>query len=162
MDEAGIRPGQPVMLTGHSQGGIIAATLAADPDFRARYDVESVVTAGSPVARFDIPPSVSVLALEHDQDVVPMLDGRENRDRPNVLSVGRDIEPSELTVTTPHTGGQSTTLELGATAMHDNRLYAETGALVDSSTDPSVQAWRADQQKFFTGDPAVTRWKVTS
>lgn len=161
MEAAGIDPGEPVMLTGHSQGGIIAASLAADPDFRARYDVQSVVTGGSPIARFDIPPSVQVLALEHDQDVVPMLDGRENADRPNVVTVERDVDASELTVGTPYTGGLQENLSPGPTAAHDNRLYAQTGALVDSSTDPSVQAWRSDQEQFFSGDAEVTRWDVT-
>ncbi|WP_028050726.1 hypothetical protein [Cellulomonas sp. URHD0024] len=162
MDAAGIRPGEPVMLTGHSQGGIIAASLAADPAFRARYDVEAVVTGGSPIARFDIPPSVSVLALEHNQDVVPMLDGHENPDRPNVVTVNRDVPESRLTVATPYSHGGTAELDPGPTAAHDNRLYAQTGALVDSSTDPSVAAWRSDTEKFFGGSATVTRWEVTS
>ncbi|QGQ18391.1 hypothetical protein GC089_02880 [Cellulomonas sp. JZ18] len=48
MKAARIEPGQPVMLTGHSQGGIIAASLASDPAFRAQYSVESVVTGARP------------------------------------------------------------------------------------------------------------------
>ena len=68
------------MLTGHSLGGIAAASLAADSGFTSRFHVTSVVTAGSPIARIDVPASVTVLSLEHEQDVVPMLDGRRNDD----------------------------------------------------------------------------------
>ncbi|NHB85167.1 hypothetical protein G7085_12510 [Tessaracoccus sp. HDW20] len=38
-----------ILLTGHSQGGIIAANIASDPGFTARYQVDGVVSAGSPV-----------------------------------------------------------------------------------------------------------------
>ena len=50
MNAAGIAPGEAVEFAGHSQGGIMAAQLAADPGVRARYNVVSVVTAGSPTA----------------------------------------------------------------------------------------------------------------
>ncbi|QGQ18392.1 hypothetical protein GC089_02885 [Cellulomonas sp. JZ18] len=91
-----------------------------------------------------------------------MLDGRENPDRPNVLTINRDVQASQTTVTTPYTGGHREDIGVGPLSMHDNRLYAQTGALVDSSTDPGVQQWRQDQQRFFTGDPTVTRWEVSS
>jgi hypothetical protein len=63
--------------------------------------VESIVTGGSPIARLDIPSSVWVLALEHNQDVVPMLDGREYPDQPDVMTIERNVRESELPVTTP-------------------------------------------------------------
>ena len=56
---------EPVLLAGHSQGGIAAAALAADPGFRRRHPVGAVVTSGAPIARMALPPQVSVLALEH-------------------------------------------------------------------------------------------------
>ena len=60
MKESGVTPGsEPVMLAGHSQGGIIAARLAIDEDFRARYDVREVVTAGSPIDRMPVPQDVT-------------------------------------------------------------------------------------------------------
>jgi hypothetical protein len=63
MAQAGIPPGAPVMLVGHSQGGMTAAALAADPAFRRRFNVTQVVTAGAPIARFDVPAGVQVLAV---------------------------------------------------------------------------------------------------
>ncbi|VTR76766.1 hypothetical protein [Cellulomonas hominis] len=152
MRQSGIRPDDPVMLTGHSQGGITAASLASDPAFRREFSVHSVVTGGSPIARFDIPDAVAVLALEHDQDAVPMLEGKENPDRPSWVTVGRDLG-----------NGQHAPLPDGSVgAAHGTDVYAETGALVDASNDPSTRAWLDRAAQFFTGDATVTRWDVTA
>lgn len=151
MRRAGIRQGDPVMLTGHSQGGITAAALASDPAFRQQFAVQSVVTGGSPIARFDIPDSVSVLSLEHDQDAVPMLEGRKNPDRANWVTVERDLGTVRDGVLPDASVG----------AAHGTGVYAETGAMVDRSDDPSVRAWREGVEQFFTGDARVTRWDVT-
>ena len=78
MDAAGIAPGEAVEFAGHSQGGIMAAQLAADPAVRARYNVVSVVTAGSPTATV-APSDVSVLSYENSGDIVPGLDGNATR-----------------------------------------------------------------------------------
>lgn len=74
MDDAGIAPGEAVEFAGHSQGGIMAAQLAANPDVRSRYNVVSVVTAGSPTATI-APADVPVLSYENSGDSVPGLDG---------------------------------------------------------------------------------------
>ena len=74
MDDAGIAPGEAVEFAGHSQGGIMAAQLAANPDVRSRYNVVSVVTAGSPTATI-APADVPVLSYENSGDIVPGLDG---------------------------------------------------------------------------------------
>lgn len=83
MQRAGIKPGEPVMLAGHSQGGIAAAALASDPSARRDFKITHVVTAGSPVARMPIPSDVHVLSIEHREDPVPRLDSAENPDRAN-------------------------------------------------------------------------------
>ncbi|WP_282946140.1 hypothetical protein [Cellulomonas endometrii] len=162
MRRAGIESSDPVMLTGHSQGGITAAALASDPAFRERFDVRSVVTAGSPIARFDIPGDVSVLSLEHDNDAVPMLEGRDNPPHANWVTVERRLsegstlaldedDPSSVVPTAPGPG-----------SAHSVPTYAATGALVDRSQDPTVQRWRAQQDPFLTGAGTVTRWDVTT
>ncbi|WP_315299484.1 alpha/beta hydrolase [uncultured Actinomyces sp.] len=74
MKDAGIAPGEAVEFAGHSQGGIMAAQLAADPDVRSRYNIVSVVTAGSPTATI-APTDVPVLSYENSGDIVPGLDG---------------------------------------------------------------------------------------
>lgn len=63
-----------VILVGHSQGGIHAAALAADPGFATRHRVTHVVTSGAPVGIFPIPERVRVLSVEHAEDPVPALD----------------------------------------------------------------------------------------
>lgn len=78
MDAAGIPPEEAVEFAGHSQGGIMAAQLAADPAVRARYNVVSVVTAGSPTATV-APSDVPVLSYENSGDIVPGLDGNATR-----------------------------------------------------------------------------------
>jgi hypothetical protein len=161
MRRAGVHAGEPVMLTGHSQGGIAAAALASDAAFRAEFAVRAVVTGGAPIARFAVPDDVAVLALEHRQDAVPMLDGRANPDRPGWVTVGRSLPDSGYTVADPL--APDAVLDRGPTAgdAHDTAVYADTGRLVDGSTDPGIRRWLDEQRGFFTGDAAVTRWRVT-
>jgi hypothetical protein len=69
-----IPPGAPVMLVGHSQGGIIASQLAADPDFVSQYNVTNMMTFGTPLDGVPVDPRVQTLALQHTTDPVPRLD----------------------------------------------------------------------------------------
>ncbi len=73
----------PVLLVGHSQGGILAAALAGDPTFAARHAVTHVVTTGAPVGAFMVPEHVQVLSVEHADDPVPALDLTPNPARPS-------------------------------------------------------------------------------
>lgn len=125
---------EPVLLVGHSLGGIAAAGLASSPVFRQAHQVTHVVTVGSPVGRMPVPPGVEVLSLEHQQDAVPRLDGQANPDRSSWVTVSRDLDGA---------GADR------ASEAHDTRLYVETAALVDDSTDPSVTTWRAGSRQFF-------------
>lgn len=131
-----------VMLTGHSQGGLTAAALAADPTFRSRHRVTHVVTSGAPVSSLAVPEEVCVLSLEHDEDLVPGLEGNDNPDRRGWVTVERSLAD-----------------DLGpdgrASQAHDNAAYVDTARLVDASEDPSVQAWR-DGAAPFVGSPLAT------
>ena len=127
----------PVLLVGHSQGGIVAAALAADPGFRRRQRVTHVVTSGAPVARLPIPSGVSVLSLEHRQDAVPRLEGERNADRRGWVTVTRDLRGSGIET---------------ASASHSAARYRETAALADASGSSSVTAWRAGSSAFLVGD----------
>ena len=121
MERAGIPPGAPVMLTGHSQGGMTAAHLAADPAFQDQYDVRHVVTAGAPTAQVPhIPDGTQVLSLENSGDVVPLLDGEDNPDQPNRTTVRFDD-------TTGSVGGN-----------HDLDRYISGGSAVDGSGHDSL------------------------
>jgi hypothetical protein len=88
MGQAGIRPGEPVALVGHSQGGMEAASMLAHG---SPYSVTTVVTAGSPTAYLDgFPPGSHVLSLENQGDVVPLLDGADNADSAEQVTVRFD------------------------------------------------------------------------
>jgi hypothetical protein len=88
MRRAGVRRNEPVMLVGHSEGGMVAVTAARDAVRSGAFNVTHVVTAGSPIGRTvgRVPAAVQVLALENARDVVPHLDGRANPDRRNVTT----------------------------------------------------------------------------
>ncbi len=136
MAQAGIAPDAPVMLVGHSQGGMTAAALAADQSFRSSFHHLAVVTAGAPIARFDIPPSVQVLALENRHDLVPNLDGLGNPDRPNVTTLTFDASKGSVS------------------ANHDLGLTYAVAAGTLPTGDPSYAAWLDTAKGFF--DPAST------
>ncbi len=152
MEQAGIPAGAPVMLAGHSQGGITAATLTANPYVQDRFNVTSIVTGGSPIGNIDVPSDVSVLSIEHTQDPVPMLDGNENPDRPNWVTVRRELSAHEGTPS----GGQAPSVG----EAHGTSHYADTGAIVDRSTDSSVTSWQQQNAAFFNGRAHVDRYKI--
>ena len=139
----------PVLVAGHSQGGIVAAVLAADPGFRQRQRVTHVVASGAPIARVPVPADVSVLALEHHQDAVPRLEGERNADRRHHVTVTRDLRGGEV-----RTAGAS----------HAAARYRETAAMVDASRSGSVAVWREGSEAFLSGSrhgtPTVRDYRV--
>lgn len=83
--------GRPeIILTGHSQGGIIAANMASDPVFAARYDIGGIMTAGSPIQSAPIPHNIPVINFDNSWDPVPKLDlggFGSTATQPNVVEV---------------------------------------------------------------------------
>lgn len=151
MRSAGIPPGEQVMFTGHSQGGITAMALAADDAVRAEFDVAAVFTGGSPIGRFALPDGVAVVALEHLQDPVPRLDSESNPDLPDWTTVTRDLS-AELAAQDEQ--GRAAADAVGTRYFpnpvepHAGDHYRATAALLDSSArraqegsaDPDDQA----------------------
>lgn len=74
MHDAGIRPDDPVLIVGHSQGGMQAVNLLSHD---TGFSITNVVTAGSPMSPEDLPvdDSTNVLSFENRGDIVPLLDG---------------------------------------------------------------------------------------
>ncbi len=66
---------EPVLILGHSQGGMVAAGLAEEDPDEIGINVLGVVTLGSPTRRVKIRDGVTMVAVEHDQDMIPSLDG---------------------------------------------------------------------------------------
>jgi len=97
LDQVGAGPDEPVVLVGHSLGGIAAVALASSPAFRARHPVGGVVTAGAPTATFGTPSGVPVLHLENDEELVSPVDGRSSAENPATrdrVTVGRALRES--------------------------------------------------------------------
>jgi hypothetical protein len=134
MIDSGIRPGEPVVLSGHSQGGIVSSALAADPKFTAQFSVVAVLTAGSPVSQLKPANGAQWLSLEHHQDPVPVLDGANNPRTRNHTTVVRDLKTASDPVV--RKGAKD------AGTAHDGVTYANTAKLLDRSDDKSIEAWR--------------------
>jgi hypothetical protein len=128
--DAGVRPGEPVLLAGHSQGGMVAAALASHA---SPYDVTNVVTFGSPTSQVaHYPAHVHVLSLEHQGDLVPQLAG------PGTASAHH--------VTVQFASGIG-----GLEDNHSFAHYTAGAAAVDASTDPDVASSRHALAGFFAG-----------
>lgn len=125
MRDAGIRSDDPVALIGHSQGGIVAATIASD--WAADYDIQHVVTAGSPVANHPIPSKTWVTSIEVDDELVAATDGAPNPATPNWLTVRGTSAP------TPGTGEAASS---GAAAMAGAGVAGIGAAGIDASAKP--------------------------
>jgi hypothetical protein len=124
MRQAGIDSATPVVLVGHSQGGLIASRIAASGDF----NVTDAVLAGSPSHRVSIPDRVRVTAFEHSEDLIPALSGP-------VLS---GVTAGALMV-------RQRAPELGRGVnlpAHDLRGYVATARETDASTNPVVSSRR--------------------
>ncbi|MCW2795373.1 hypothetical protein [Nocardioides sp.] len=118
MHQAGINGDDPVLLAGHSQGGMEAAAILSQG---SDFNVTNVVTAGSPTAQVDgFPAGTHVLSLEHDGDVVPLFDGEEN--------------PDSVQQVTVHFGDGGTDIA----DHHSFPHYVDGAAAVDASDDPSI------------------------
>lgn len=97
LHDAGARPDEPVVLVGHSLGGIAAMTLASSAGFLERHRLGGVVTAGAPTATFTSPPGVPVLHLENDEELVSPIDGRSSAENPATadrVTLGRPLRAS--------------------------------------------------------------------
>ena len=102
MKQAGIGKDEPVAMIGHSQGGIVAATLASD--LKDDYTIEHVVTAGSPVANHPIAQSTWVTSIEMDDELVAALDGAANPSTENWLTVRGTLSQIERDADASFTG----------------------------------------------------------
>ena len=80
------------------------------------------MTAGSPVGgESGYPPGTHVLSLENRGDVVPLLDGRDNADSVQQVTVRFDDH------------------ETSVVDNHDLRHYVRGARAAEASTDPSVR-----------------------
>ncbi len=132
---AGALPGQDVVLTGHSGGGIHAAAAAASPAFLQEVNVRMIIIAGAPAANAAVAKDIAVLGLENDQDLVTAADFH-----------APPPHKSWVTVTShrpPVTGGLLEDLEQA----HSLENYLLDAATLDQSNDPAVSASKEELRK---------------
>jgi hypothetical protein len=139
MVEAGLGPESPVQFTGYSQGGGTAAQLAASGDF----DVRGLVTFGGPTGQVPVPESIPTVIVEHRDDLVAALGGRQDNSHAVVVerwaTEGADLEGAEL--------------------LPGHRIagYQETAALMDDDSGDALTGAGAAIGGFTTGGVLVSR-----
>lgn len=142
LEGVGAEPGDTVEMVGHSQGGLVAGSLAATPAFTDRYNVAAVVTAGSPIQGMGIPDSTPVLSFEHTDDFVAGLDGQL-------------AAPSKNHITVYSRGG-------GGFA-HDLEGYVQDARDADAQGHSDLERWsqRRSQAMGFSEDTKTTQQRFT-
>lgn len=144
MKEAGITAEDNVILVGHSQGGLVAAQLAASGD----YQVSDVVTVGAPLHQVEIPESVHVIAVEHAEDVIPSLSG---------VAAGAAVAGHVTVTRSLYAGGTAPRGDV--LPAHNLSRYVETGAVMDRSGDPQLTEEQRRLSSNMRGNATVTTWR---
>lgn len=129
--EAGVGPDDPVLVVGHSLGGLLAGQLAQDP----AYSVAAIVTAGSPVTV--VPDGIAVLSLENRGDVVPLVLGDAPPDTVDRVTVRFDDHEDSVV------------------GNHDPAHYVVGAAAVEASADPTLRDQLSRLEPWLTGAPGT-------
>lgn len=149
MRAAGVAPDEPVLLAGHSQGGMVAMQLAQDRAMQQEFSVTTVITAGSPVGNpgGELAPGVQAIHMENLEDLVWALDGAPNPDDPQRTTVRGSLADS------PDPADRAAAMN--PVTAHDVGTYVRLGDRVDALEDPSVQAFR-ESFEAVVGGPGTT------
>jgi hypothetical protein len=138
MRAAGVDETTPVILNGYSQGGGVVARVAGMDEF----DVFGVVSFGGNTGQTPIPDDVLAVIIEHDDDVVPALGGRQ--DNTDALLITREAY------------GPGTPPPAGVVVpAHRRPAYAETAALMDAATSERITTVGSQFERFADGATAV-------
>jgi len=124
MEKAGITPDDPIMLVGFSQGGILAGLMAQKHS--SEYNIEAVLVAGAPIEAFDIPRDISVLSVEHKNDLVHQADMHSGPNPPNIVTLNGGAQYGD----TP--------------SSHNADNYASTIAAADKATNGAYSTMFSD------------------
>ena len=160
MADANIGSAAEVMLVGYSQGGITAASLAADPAFLANVNVTTLMTVGAPISDFAIDEGIDVLSIEHEQDLVPDLDGNENPARDHWSTITVDYDPEQLRAApnlANKTDAELDELFSSAGAAHSSAAYTASIGLMLRAGHSGLDRFTAKNAGFFSGDIKETR-----
>jgi pimeloyl-ACP methyl ester carboxylesterase len=134
-----------VIVVGHSQGGLVAAQLAASGDYR----ISDVITVGAPLHQVELPKEVKLVAVEHAEDVIPSLSG---------VAVPA-VAATHVTVTRSlYSTAQAPRGEL--LPAHNLSRYVETGAAMDRSGDNKLMTEQKRIAERTQGEATVTMWRA--
>ena len=121
LTQAGVGPNEPILVVGHSLGGMEAAALAAQ---QHGFTITDAVTAGAPTSQVgSFPTGTNVLSLEEKDDIVPWADLATNPDTLEQTTVVFDSDVGD-----------------GIHQNHSYPAYLQGAELVDSSDHPSITA----------------------
>lgn len=145
MAQAGIGPDDPVMLVGFSQGGILAGKLASQDN---GFNIQAIVTAGAPIDAYDIPEHISVLSMQHTNDIVARLDGAPpiHGDHWYTVDVDAPVDPVDKSQRPDH-DGRAYELTAAATLDHPDTSNAVLMAIIE------------DQAMFFSDNEVAYRYE---
>lgn len=127
LQAAGALPGEEVLLTGHSGGGIHAAAAAASPAFLEEVNVRMVIMAGAPAGNAQVPADIAVLGLENEHDVVTAADFHAPQPHKHWVTATSHRPPAA--------GGPLELLEQA----HSMENYLDDADALDHSDDPAVR-----------------------
>lgn len=125
MRHAGVQPGDPVAIYGHSQGGAVVSNLAADPVIQEHFSITSLLTAGSPTAGAELSSDVDALHLENTGDAVPALSAAPTPTSPTRIVASIDT----------HTGAKASQYP------HSSDVYADAVEGMENGNDPDLVGW---------------------
>ena len=128
LEKAGAKPGDSVMVSGHSQGAMIASRVALEEE----YEVPMLVGFGNPV-QADVGADTLQVDFRHSDDVVPLLaaGGHDS-------SIGAQGSMTVERNVNPWPGLDS----------HQMDAYTETAEMLDASSDPRMDAVRERLAEF--------------
>lgn len=135
IDAAGVPRGAPVLLVGHSEGGIVAMDLAGDSSFNGeRVRVTHVVVAGSPISSKQVTAATKVLSVENVNDVVTHLDAVDaTPETPQRLTYQFSADAHDVVRT------------------HDAARYAQRIEELDGSPNPLWRGFAAEVAPYLRG-----------
>ena len=138
MHDQGVTAQSPVQFAGFSQGGLIAATLAASGD----YNTQGVLAVGAPTGQTKLDGGYPAVLLEHTDDIVPALGGTRADDSP--VLVQREAFADRATP------------QGVAVPSHDRGEYRRTAELADAARSPQLVDAIARLDAFGRGATSIT------
>ncbi|WP_138315960.1 alpha/beta fold hydrolase [Rhodoluna limnophila] len=143
---AGVTKRDRVLLVGHSQGGMVAANLASQPQ---NYKVAGLVTIGSPISQLNQDIRVPTISLQHTNDLVPKLDLAQN-------ALGKDWVTVEREAPVSSSNSKPAVLQA-----HELSNYRGTALLADQSTDAGLARIRELITDFASGQGQATNYRIS-